>query len=286
MKAFINILVVIGLLSTGALSSGCAAKHAVLISANRVTADDVAYHSTWWYDLFQQYQMLRENGFKDDHIHVLYGNGTDFNTIHTSYNATAQYGHAITDMAANKSNVQTVFNNIKSDVKDRDFLYVWWMGHGSGYGSDHCNLTMDLSHTSEHVTDVEFAGYLNVINHYRKRSVNIMTCHSGGMLDNFNTSGNQTITMTSATCAQTSYDAYASTVCDGRNRAEFNLTLTDALRRQDACGTAVASDFNGNGYVSHAEAHQYNQANMVRSTPQIEDPDSLAGNTQIKRNEP
>jgi hypothetical protein len=286
MKAFTKTLVIITLLLAGVLSSGCAKKHAVLISANNVTVDDVAYHSVWWYDLFQQYKMLRKNGFKDNNIHVLFGNGTDFNTAYAGYNATTQYGHAITDMAANKANVQAVFSNIQSNVKSRDFLYVWWMGHGLGYGSDYCDLTMDLSHTGEHVTDVEFAGYVNVINNYRKRNVNIMTCHAGGMLDNFDSTGNKTMTLTSSTCAESSYEAFASAICDGRHRAEFNMTLTEALREQDACGTTVASDTNADGYVSYTEAHQYNQAEMVRSTPQIEDPDSLAGGTQIKKKQP
>jgi hypothetical protein len=145
-----------------------------------------------------------ENGFKDQNIHVLFGNGADFNTIYADYNATTQYGHAITDMAANKNNVEAVFNDIKGKVKSRDFLYVWWMGHGLGSGVDYCNLSMELSHTGEYVSDVEFAGYMNVISSYRKRNVNIMTCHAGSMLDNFNSAGNKTITLTSSTCAASS----------------------------------------------------------------------------------
>lgn len=285
-KTRVKTLVIINLLLVLMLSSGCATKHAVLISANNVTTDDLAYHSVWWYDLFQQYQMLRENGFKDKNIHVLYGNGADFNTIHPEYNATTQYGYAITDMAANKANVQAVFNSIKDKVKSKDFLYVWWMGHGLGSGSDYCNLSMELSHTYEYVSDVEFASYMSVISNYRKRDVNIMTCHAGGMLDNLNSAGNKTTTLTSSTCAASSYEAYATAICDGRNRAEFNMTFTDALREKDACGGAVASDTNGNAYVSLLEAHQYNQANMVRSTPQIADPDGLAPNTHIKKCKP
>lgn len=286
MKAFIKALFVLNLLLLGLLTSGCATKHAVLISANNVTSDDVAYHSVWWYDLFQQYKMLRENGFKDKQIHVLFGNGADFNTVYANYNATTQYGHAITDMAANKANVQAVFNNIKNKVKKRDFLYVWWMGHGFGTGTDYCNLAMDLSHTGEEVSDMEFANYMSVINNYRKRNVNIMTCHAGGMLDNFDSAGNKTVTLTSSTCASSSYEAYSSAICDGRNRAEFNLTFTEALREQTACGVAAASDTSGNNYVSLDEAHQFNQDNMVRSTPQIMDPDSLATSTHIKKRKP
>lgn len=286
MKTIIKISFIVSLLLVGMLSSGCAIKHAVLISANDVTTDDLAYHSVWWYDLFQQYKMLRENGFKDDNIHVLFGNGADFNTVYANYNSTTQYGQAITDMAANKANVQAVFNNIKNDVTSRDFLYVWWMGHGGGYGDDYCDLSIELSHTGENVTDVEFANYMSVITGFRKRNVNIMTCHAGGMLDNFDTAGNCTVTLTSSTCAASSYEAYPSIICDGRNRAEFNMTFTDALGEQNACGAAVTSDTSGNGYVSLTEAHQHNQARMVRSTPQIEDPDGLAATTEIKRSRP
>ena len=88
MKEFMKTLVIINLQLVLILSSGCAIKHAVLISANDVTTDDVAYHSVWWYDLFQQYKMLRENGFKDKNIHVLFGDGADFNTVYADYNAT------------------------------------------------------------------------------------------------------------------------------------------------------------------------------------------------------
>ncbi|MFX0199447.1 MAG: hypothetical protein ACFFCW_25275, partial [Candidatus Hodarchaeota archaeon] len=210
----------------------------------------------------------------------------DFNTAYADYNANTQYGHAITDMAANKANVQAVFNNIKNKVKRRDFLYVWWMGHGLGGGADYCNLSMELSHTGEYVSDVEFENYMTVIANFRKRSVAIMTCHAGGMLDNLNTAGNKTVTLTSSTCAASSYEAPSTAICDGRNRAEFNMTFTDALALHNACSTAVASDTSGNGYVSLLEAHQYNQANMVTSVPQIVDPDTLAVNTHIKKYKP
>ena len=62
----------------------------------------------------------------------------------------------------------------------------------------------------------------------KKRSVAVMTCHSGGMIDNMNTTGNKTVTLTSSTCAQSSYDAGAT--CDGILHAEFNYTLPNALR--------------------------------------------------------
>jgi hypothetical protein len=181
-------------------SLGCAQKYAALISTGNTTTDDTMIHSEYWYDLFLHYKMLRENGFKDENIYVLYGNGTDFDTAHADYSATTQFGHAITDMAINKANVQSVFTTLSGKVKSRDHLYVWWMGHGGGSGPGSCNLTTHISTTGETVTDTELTNYINNISNYRKRSVSIMTCHSGGMVDNMNTAGNKTVALTSSTC--------------------------------------------------------------------------------------
>ncbi len=150
----------------------------MLISTNDVNNDDSAIHSEWWYDLVLQYKMLKENGFKDDKIYVLYGSGMNFNTIHNDYNSTVQFGHPITTMAVNKANVQSVFNTLKGKVTSKDYLYVWWMGHG-GNGPGVCDLSMLISNTGEHVSDTEFAGYINSVTHYKKRTVAVMTCHSG-----------------------------------------------------------------------------------------------------------
>jgi len=276
------LLVVLVLLAL--FASGCSKKYAVLISTNEVSFDDMAYHSEWWYDLFINYQMLRDNGFSDDRIFVLYGNGSDFNTAHPEYNATTVFGHSITDMAVNKANIQAVFNTLSSKVGSRDYLYVWWMGHGGGSGPGFCDLSMSISNTGEHVSDVEFTNYINAVTNYRKRSVAVMTCHSGGIVDNLDIAGTKTVVLASSTCAQSSYDA--TTTCNGFFHAEFNYTLPIALRMKTPCGTAVASDINGNTYVSLDEAHQYNLANMTTSTPQIGDPDTLAATTEIRKTKP
>jgi len=268
---------------TLSLLSGCS-KYAVLISTNEVTQDNISYHSEWWYDLFLQYQALRDNGFDDEDIYVLYGNGNDFNTIHNDYNANLKYGHTITDMAVNKANIQSIFNTLSSKVGGRDHLYVWWMGHGGGSGPGSCNLSMSISNTGEHVTDTELASYINGISNYRKRTVDVMTCHSGGMLDNMDIAGTDTITLTSSTCPESSYSI--STTCNGRPHAEFHYTIPNALREQLPCGGAVASDTSLNGYVSLSEVHNYNSTQMSTSTPQIADPDSLATSTELKRQQP
>lgn len=265
-------------------SIGCARKYAVLISTNEVTLDNVSYHSEWWYDLFLQYRMLKDNGFKDDKIYILYGSGNDFNTVHANYNATSVFGHAITDMAVNKANIQSVFNTLGSKVKTRDHFYVWWMGHGNGSGPGSCDLSMQISNTGETVTDAELKTYMSNVPNYRKRTVDVMTCHSGGMIDNMATAGTKTVSLTSSTCPESSYSI--STTCNSRPHAEFHYTVPNALREQDPCATAVGSDYDSNGYVSLSEVHQYNSATMLTSTPQLGDPDNLASTTYIKKKEP
>ncbi len=95
-----------------------------------------------------------------------------------------------------------------------------------------------------------------------------------------NAAGNKTVTLTSSTCAESSYDSPAS--CDVLH-AEFNYTEPGALRLKNPCGTAIGSDYDNNGYVSLSEAHQYDTATMTQSTPQMGDPDNLAANTYIKK---
>lgn len=260
------------------LGAGCPQKYAVLISTNRVMWDDAAYHSEWWYDLFLQYKMLRENGFKDQNIYVLYGEGTDFNTKYNDYNATKVYGHTITDSPNHKSDIQNIFSTLSTKIDGDDFLYVWWMGHGGGTGPGMCNLVMSISNTGEHVTDVEFATYLNTITSYHKRWVNIMTCHAGGMIDNLNVSGTNTVAFTSSTCKQSSYDGPS---CDVVH-ADFNYDEPSAMREKNPCDTPVGSDSNGNGYVDLKEAFDHITTNVTTSTPQKADADNIASTTVIK----
>jgi hypothetical protein len=273
------------------LSVGCAHKYAVLVSTNKVTADDVAYHSVWWYDTVLMYKMLKENGFKEENIFVLYGDGTDFNTGYNYYNSNAQFGHPITDYPNHKKNIQNIFSwlangnaseNIKK-IAEKDYLFIWWMGHGGGYGPVSCDLSMEITNTSETVTDTEFASYINSISAYRKRNVAIMTCHAGGMIDNLNLIGSNTVTHTSSTCIESSYEGNGTYDV---NHAEFTYDIANALREQKPDGTAVNSDADTNGSVSLHEAHSYTNTNMATSTSQEADPDGISPSTYLKKTTP
>ena len=264
--------------------AACPKKYAVLISANEVLWDDTPYHSTWWYDLVLQYEMLRDMGFQDSKIFVLYGSGSDFASVHPEYDATALFATAITDWPVNKANVKKVFDDLDAKMRSSDFLYVWWMGHGSGSGPGQCDLSMQISNTGEYVSDDELKGYIDQITSYRKRSLNVMTCHSGGILDEFGGAADRTVTLASSTCAETSHDA--ATTCNGKPHAEFNYHQPNALRERDHCGGAVAADTDGNSLVSLQEASHYLMTHMSTSTSQLGDPASLAPTTELEKKSP
>ncbi|HEY8019863.1 MAG TPA: hypothetical protein VIH93_02105 [Thermoanaerobaculia bacterium] len=264
--------------------SACTPKYAVLLSSNQVTMDDVAIHSEWWYDLVLQYKMLRESGFKDGHIYVVYGDGHDFATVHPQFDSTAQFGHPITTLPMSKANVKAVFQRVDAAMRKRGYLYVWWMGHGGGGGPDQCDLTMMISNTGESLRDFELKSYIDQVSRYKKRSISIMTCHSGGLVDDFAASGERTVVLASSTCAESSYDAPST--CDGVVQAEFDYVQPNGLRRKDVCGAPVASDGSGDGFVSLLEAQAYDASAMTSSTPQLGDPSSLAAGTVIAKDRP
>jgi len=292
MKRFILLFIAISMLVLNCSDCEYQHRYAVLISTNNVTVDDSPYHSVWWYDTFLMYKMLREQGYNDSRIFVLYGNGADFNTTHACYNATTQYNQVITDFACTKANIQAVFNGLAvgdtalkiPQLTGKDKLYIWWMGHGGGAGPGSCNLTMEISHMGEQVTDVEFTNYINAIT-YMYRVVQVMTCHSGGMVDNLNVAGTNTIVHTSSDCPHSSFEAGAPVDV---NHAEFTLLAADAFRRLEPnaaapCdGAGVASDSDGNSRIQVQECFDYVLANMTTSTPQQGDPDGLAATTYIR----
>lgn len=248
-------------------------KVAVLISTGNTTSDDTYYHSEYWYDLMLMYRMLIENGFTHDNIHVLYGNGSDFASTHTYYQN--PYASAMTDYAVSRTNIQNIFNWLAvgnaaqgiSAMTSNDFLFVWWMGHGSGGAA--CNTTFDvMGIPSQAVTDTELAAWTAPIAH-DKRAFVFMTCHSGGAMDNLQDV--VTVSMPSCTCAQSSYsDSYD--VVHG----EWTYLVAAALRKMLPDTTGVTSDADGNLLVSLQETFNWASSQPMGSTPQLSDLGAIA----------
>ena len=261
-------------------------KYAVLISAGIAQGDDVGGNSEFWYDLVLQYKMLRENGFEDENIYVLYGNGADFiSQNYPEYNSIPQFGHLITKAAVTKGNIKSAFDGLNALAMEKEHLYVWWMGHGACRPGT-CNLSLFIGYTDENVdsiTDEELSGYINSVSNCKNRTLALMSCHSGGIIDNVNVPRNRMVTLTSSKCEQNSYSYDNQSPCDRVFHAEFNSSLINALRQKNLCGVPNSSDtdIDRDGHVSLWEASQYNLRTMRQSTPQMEDPDGISSSTHL-----
>ncbi len=274
-------------------------KYAVLISAYEVNNQDndgngirdgenVEIHAAFWYDLVLQYKMLIEIGFEHNNIKVLYGRGTAFDTMYPEYDLRKLYPtHQITYHAVTKKNIERIFDELKNtNIKVHDYVYIWWMGHGYVSGPDNCGLSLFIGFTDENnpnITDDQLHDYIKRIPICSKRTIAVMACHSGGIIDDMDVAGEGTtggtVTLASATCNQTSYETLSS--CDVYH-AEFNYTLTTALLMENSCGLSMAFcrrghllDGNGDGNISLGEVHEFNKCEMRRSTPMIGDPDGI-----------
>lgn len=200
--------------------------YAVLISAGVATTDDAAVNSCFWYNPYLQYTALLEEGYADDDIYFLYGWGTDFNSSHACY----QPPYPVTDYPVNRANIQSVFNTLAGIMTSSDFLYVWWMGHGSPSGG---NLVMNIGTTGEYVWDYEIAAWVGQITDYDVRTFSWMTCYSGGILDNVE--GPRSIVMSSATFYESTYDQW---LCDTYH-AEFHYPERCAGRGRHRVASAA-----------------------------------------------
>ncbi|MHA1308446.1 MAG: C13 family peptidase [Candidatus Heimdallarchaeota archaeon] len=262
-------------------------KYAVLISAGRTDSEDVAFHSEYWYDTVFMYKTLIENGFSHENIFVLYGDGNDFNTIHDNYNTGILYPTIgqLTNYPNSRNDIRNIFQwladgnaieNIPAITND-DFLFVWWMGHGTQTAG--CDMQLVIENQDDSINDSDFANYVNVITNYMRRAFVFMTCFSGGMIDNLQRT--DTIVLTAVDCDHESHTGW-----DDVKHSEFTYFVVNALREIEPDGTHVASDIDNNRLVSLGECFDYCFNNMFMDVPQISDDGNIAPCTFIKLPEP
>lgn len=244
--------------TTGALASN----YVVLISAGRTTADDAYTNSEYWYDLLLAYEMLIDNGYAHEDVYVLYADGVDFNSLYERYQN--PYPNSITDYNNHEATIESVLGSLGAIMTSNDNIYVWWLGHGD-FSSGH--LIMMIENTYEMVRDDEFAAYMDQITDYNLRAFSIMTCYSGGILDDLE--GETSIVMTSS-------DAYTMSesdwLCDGPH-TEFHYHETCAWHWQtpfQLCGL-IDADENNDLRVSYAECFVHAEAGTYASPAQLSD---------------
>lgn len=254
-----------------------AKRYAVLISAGEATTDDAHENSEYWYDLLLMYSTLIDNGYDHGDVYVLYGEGTDFQSIHPCYQN--PYPQDITDFPNHQAKIDSIFNLLSGIMTENDFLFIWWMGHGgrrwiSGSG---WHLKLLIENTTEEIWDYELASYINQIQNYRRRAISFMTCFSGGIIDDLE--GHKSIVLASSKFSQTSESRI---ICDTYH-AEFNYFETSAFHWETPCGIcgSVNADDDQNERISFAEAFNYTVPNVILSTPQISDSSGTANLTYL-----
>ncbi|TFG80729.1 MAG: hypothetical protein E4H23_01470 [Chrysiogenales bacterium] len=279
---FARILVCMILLAALSFPASAQQKYAVLISAGNTTADDAMYHSEYWYDLFLMYRMLIERGFTHDRIFVLYGNGNDFVSAHAAYQTAAVFPGLvrIADFSNTEANCNNIFTWLGAgnpaqgvpQIQSGDFLYYWWMGHGSWDGDDasgnHLYHAL-IQNTGEQVTDAEFSVMFQHLPACLIKTMFVMTCHSGALFDAI-----PGLHYTAHTAAR--YDQVSHSAVFDRPHADFSYYAANALREVTPTGVAVAADTDVDGRLTIREANVYAHAQTTSSETVVFDFRSIA----------
>lgn len=245
-------------------------KYAVLISGDLAETG----FDEFWNDVVLMRKALLNNGFQDNHIYVLYGNGNDYSDADRP-NPLYRPSPPITDLAANTANVTAVLNGLANgtggypQLTDDDLLFIWTFDHGCGppciSGTNVVLCLMD-----EDMQDTVFAGLVNPISH-AYRVVCMQQCHSGGFIDDL--SSDRTTILTACTGTEHAHRADEMETVDEvtYHHGEFNYHLLSALNDQTVTGTLVNADADGSGFVTMKEVFDYIAANENQSeTPQYD----------------
>ena len=233
-------------------------KVAVLVSAEYAESNVVLYDADFWYDTVLTYCALKENGFADKDIYVLYGHGedgfylpdggtqpsgapalaangtgedyymppycagavgdrgvrpiTDFPMIYPATgtgkkkDGTASRPRELLECLANGCWAFTSAYGTIKPLGKRDFLYVWWKGHGYRPMSAPDSVSFTLPGLTS-VTADEVVGWLAQVRAGRRVLV-LETCHSGCLGTAIDTVDPPSILFASAGCGEISSNSY------------------------------------------------------------------------------
>jgi len=208
-------------------------------------------YARYWNDLGECYTMLKEKGYVDSEIYVLYANGNTPSSANC-YDPThvySQYSNMIIDYAATKANLQKVCQFIQGNASSQgyDTLFVFTTDHGSTSGG-----SSSLNLWGESISAADFAGtsYFGQVTTVSLRIFLMEQCYSGGFINALKDS--KTIIATAVDKDNWSWS------CDNEGYYdEFSFHYIAALRGKMPDGTAVNADSDANGIVSLQEAFNY-----------------------------
>jgi hypothetical protein len=144
------------------------------------------------------------------------------------------------------------------------------MGHGNTEaGMPACEYEAHIETTGENIRDDEFAVFFSQLPTCLIKTKFVMTCHSGGLIDDLE--GLHTMIHTAAECHTNSSSAMYDVP-----HAELSYHVACAFREQDPGGAFIASDINNNGQISCEETNIYAHTNTTSSVTQIGDYRNIA----------
>lgn len=263
-------------------------RHAVLFSGGINTANN---RIRYWNDLkFMYSTLVNKYGYKN--IVVLYADGKGLDTqIPVHYLAT-------------QTNLETVFNLLRENSTEEDFVFIFTTNHGGGFYKTGCKIfggqidangdepaadiilekdcNLDLNGDGDKTDQVSWDEELNswggsifddtfhtlLTNLEYDRMVIVMEqCFSGGLIADISQGGSNRIITSAAGEYEPSWAMPPS-----YNYDEFSYHFTSAINGADSKGTKVNADTNGDGKISMVEAFNYARLKDTRSeTPWYED---------------
>jgi len=223
-------------------------------------------YARYWNDLGECYTMLKEKGYVDDEIYVLYADGNSPSTTNC-YNLNhmySQYNSMVIDYAATKANLQKVCQYIQGNTTPGgyDTLFVFTTDHGSQNSISNLCLW-----NQEKISATEFAGsnYFGQITNVQLKIFVMEQCYSGGFINSL--ADSKTVIATAAKSNEMSWSCDTEGYYD-----EFVYHFTAALRGKTPNNANVDADADNNGMVSLKEAFNYSKNNDSRNeTPQWSD---------------
>lgn len=258
-------------------------RYAVLISGGIGAANN---HVRYWNETKCLYTLLKNAGYTDANMYVLYADGVGRDTGMT------------VDYSATKANLATVFNALAEKMTDDDTLLIMTTDHGGGFAraaidaahpagmyggvvDTNGDETDALSETaynldinsdgdktdtvgvdetlclwnSVNMSDDEFATEVNKLGHYFRMVIVMEQCFSGGFVRDL--VGARRVIMTAANESQPSWARKD----PGANTYSWDMFLFHwlaALRGTTPdTGDSVLADTTGDGFISMLEAYQY-----------------------------
>jgi len=263
-------------------------RYAILFSGGFNKANN---HIRYWNDLkFMYGTLVNKYGYTD--IVVLYADGKGLDRqMPVHYSAT-------------QTNLETVFNLLRENSTEEDFVFIFTTNHGGGFYKVGCKIfggQIDVNR-DEPSEDIIFEGDCNLdfngdgdkmdqvswdeelcswrgsifddsfhtllanLNYYRMVIV-MEQCFSGGLIADMTQGGSNRIIMSAAGEYEFSWAMPPS-----YNYDEFSYHFTCAVNGANPEGTKVNADTNGDGKISMVEAFNYARLKDTQSeTPWYED---------------